>query len=917
MNIRKQRLAAWRVLAGVISAGLVLFVGTSGPAAAQNAEADSLEEITVTGRKREESLIEVPVSISVLDAGLIENAGVWNQQELFDLTPGLTFDTATGDRNSSQPAVRGIQSNEIATTQQKVNSFIDGIPMLGQVGSLTFQGIDQVEVYRGPQSAAFGRSTFAGAINYVTKDASDEFEASFTARASDLGNNEIGVALSGPITERLGYRVSYVYDEFTGPDEWTSTDNVEMGTQETGTLNAKLNFEFSDTVYGEIMYNRVDQEDGAAAQWRLDPANCSFTSGNYLFNMGARIELPPGEWDCDINSDPLARNHDVIGQFRGQYDENRAAYEASFGMMGFDDLDTNNDGILQVDEYLAQTLNDGSTYEQNLIRQTVQPLAETERDRFQGELNIEIAENLLTFLFMDNSETYQRWIDSDGTDSLAVFAMGMLGMNVGSMSDPTDIDETYFEARWTSPGDERFRYTLSASYYEFDFLTNVFFGYGAIVNDLRLPNGNPVNPLLNLIISNSTENVGLAFGMNYDLTDDITVSFEGRYQDDENCGQDVRNDLNNCVSTESFAPRLAINRAIGDDGSLYAQISQGTNPAGINISYSNPDYIEALNIANGTIPVPATDAQGAPLSNAGIIYDGSDGIHFATSTFQAETYQSYDEEELTNYEIGYKGTFADRRGTVSAALYYMDWEDLVSARNLNWSDESPADPATGYLGGWNVGDWNDFTGNRTFLNAGDAEVYGIEVAATYAFNDVWVLGGNIALTNSEYTDFCTPVGPNYTTGDTPPFEPIRPVLTPEDDGVEAACSVVDGEQLPRTSQSKGALDLTANLPNEIFGMQTAFRADLRYTGSHYTDDFNLIEREPVTTLNLSSILRNDNLTVRIFVNNVTDNDEPLNLAFGNFFTPRASPAIPPSSAAGWTVTPRRPREVGATLTYNF
>lgn len=878
--------------------------------------ATGLEEVVVTGRKREESLTDVPVSISVFGADQIEEAGIFNQQDLFDATVGLSYDTATGDRNSSQPAVRGIQSNEIATTQQKVNSFVDGLPMLGQVGSLTFSGIDQVEVYRGPQSAAFGRSTFAGAINYVTSDATEEFEAKVSARASDLGGNEVGLAVSGPISEKLGYRLSYIYDEFTGPDEWTATDGTELGTQETGTLSAKLNFEFSDNVYGEIMYTRLDQEDSAAAQWRLDPANCSGSSGNFLFNMGARVELPSGSWNCNINSDPLARNHDVIGDFLGQYDANRAAYEASF-MGGFAALDTNNDGMLQADEYLAQTLGDGQTYEQALRGQTVQPFAETERDRFQGELNFAVGDNLLTFLFMDNSEFYQRWNDSDGTDSLGVFAMGMLGMNTGSMSDPTDIDESYIEARWASPSDQRLRYTLSASHYEYDFLTNVYFNYGALAYGLTLPGGAPVNPNRNLIISNSTSNSGIAFGLNYDINDDVTMSFEGRYQEDENCGQDVVNNLNDCVTTDSFAPRLSINKAIGDDGSIYAQLSQGTNPAGINITYANPGYIEALQIASGQIPVPATDSLGNPLPNAGIVYDGSDGLHFPAAGYDADTYVAYDEEVLTNFEIGYKGTFADRRGTVTAALYYMDWEDLVSARNLDWNDDSVADPATGYLGGWNVDEWNDNDGNRTFLNAGDAEFYGLEVAGSFAISDIWTIGGNLALTNSTYSSYCSPSGPNYTTSGTPPFTTIKPVLTPDADGVEAPCSTVDGNDIPRTSDTKGSIDLTANLPNEFLGMNTSLRADLRYASSYYTDDFNLIERAAVTTLNLSALMRGEHLTVRVFVNNVTDNDEPLNLGFGNFYYDNANPTIPPAAAAGWTITPRRPTEVGISLSYNF
>lgn len=127
----------------------------------------TLEEIVVTARKREENLLEVPVSISVFSGNLIDEAGIVEPRDFFELSPGLDFDVEH-DRIGSQPAVRGVQSNNAATTRQKVTSFIDGLPMIGAAGSVGFAGIERIEVFRGPQSAAFGRATFAGAINYVT-----------------------------------------------------------------------------------------------------------------------------------------------------------------------------------------------------------------------------------------------------------------------------------------------------------------------------------------------------------------------------------------------------------------------------------------------------------------------------------------------------------------------------------------------------------------------------------------------------------------------------------------------------------------------------------------------------------------------------------------------------------------------------
>ena len=81
-------------------AGSLVLVGA--PASAQPGV--TLEEIVVTARKREENLMEVPVSISVINASLIQEAGIIEPRDFFELTPGLDFDT-NGDRNNATPSV--------------------------------------------------------------------------------------------------------------------------------------------------------------------------------------------------------------------------------------------------------------------------------------------------------------------------------------------------------------------------------------------------------------------------------------------------------------------------------------------------------------------------------------------------------------------------------------------------------------------------------------------------------------------------------------------------------------------------------------------------------------------------------------------------------------------------------------------
>jgi len=103
----------------------------------------------------------------------------------------------------------------------------------------------------------------------------------------------------------------------------------------------------------------------------------------------------------------------------------------------------------------------------------------------------------------------------------------------------------------------------------------------------------------------------------------------------------------------------------------------------------------------------------------------------------------------------------------------------------------------------------------------------------------------------------------------------------------------------------------------VFGLRTSFRADVRYTGPYFADDLNFEERSALTTLNLSANLRNDNWTVRLYVNNVTDEDELTNLRIGSFYTDNANPTLGASQTGGWTVFSRRPREIGAQASFHF
>lgn len=866
----------------------------------------SIEEVLVTGRKRSESLTDVPVSISVFNETLLAEAGIATQDDLFAATPGLDYGNWNGTRTDNNPGVRGVQSELRASNQQKVASFIDGLPMNGNTGTLSFTGVDAVEVYRGPQSAAFGRSTFAGAVNYVTSDAAEEFEGKVSLKGTALGGQELGILLTGPLGENLGYRVSYVNGDDTGPDEWQTTEGVDQSRQETERFSAKLNFEFSDSAYGELQFSRLDALDMPGAAWVVDPTSCGTGSGVLLNNMGARPELPDGVWDCEVEAPTggLPRNTALYDQFVAQYDTNIAAYTAAFGMA---DADLN--GTVSLDEFLAQTDAAGATYEQLLQAYSVVPGWKSDVDRLQGELNFEIGDNLLQFMGMTVDETWHRWNDNDASDTLAVFGMGMLGPNTMTMAAVGNIEEFYTEVRWISPEDQRLRYTVSATYYDYENNLQTYNALGAQELGLTIQAGanagDPVNPQTGITISELATNVGLGLNLNYDLTDRTTLSLEGRYQVDEVCGQDALGaNVKACSETKSFAPRIGINTQLTDTMSVYGQFSIGSNPAGVNIAYQDPGNIQALAVANGSIPVPT----GVGAVNENVQYDGVGGNPPPVVDYDENTFETFDEEQLTNIEVGVKGSFADGRGSYTAAAYFMVYEDIIGAENLDWNDDEAG------AGGWNEGNWSIYEGERTWINQGDAEMYGIELTSDYVIDDTWQVGGYLTLSAADYTDYCSIQGPRYRLSVPGPF--FFDLLTPDADGVLSTCAVADGNQLSQHSPFTANFNVSAQLP-DAYGFSTNIRLDLRHKGKHYEDHMNLLERSAVTTMNLSANMRSENWTVRAFVNNLTDNDEPARVTGGRGFTDNANPTLAAAQTHTWQIVPTRPREIGLQVEYKF
>ena len=215
------------------------------PPTAQAQGAD-VEEITVTARKREEGLQEVPMAITAIDGLEIAKLNIQNVEELYGRVPGLFFTSAGGAGPNSDfiyLQIRGVGFN--GGLEPAVGVFVDGMYM-PQVGfDLDFLDVERIEVLRGPQGTLFGRNTQAGALNIVTKQPSDEFGGRFEAEVADFGTIRARGAISGALSDSLFAGINLQYAETDGFIDGVTTGQ-KFGSSEQFTGRVNLRYEPND-----------------------------------------------------------------------------------------------------------------------------------------------------------------------------------------------------------------------------------------------------------------------------------------------------------------------------------------------------------------------------------------------------------------------------------------------------------------------------------------------------------------------------------------------------------------------------------------------------------------------------------------------------------------------------------------------
>jgi len=675
----------------------------AGPATAQNSGSDdgTIEEIIVTSRKLgAESLQEIPAAISALDRKALEDMMVTDFEDFARQIPGLTFlDTSPGERKY---VIRGIQS----AGQQQVAVYYDEVPLPGvqsstsdsgsQTTDLKLYDMERVEVLRGPQGTVFGANSQGGTVRFITAqpvlgewESYVSAELSRTTPSADNNWNYQAVA-NVPIGENFAMR-ALVYD---GEDAGY-IDNTRCRA-----LNPAEDPREPDT-----QLSCLDQQD---YNW----ANTTGLRTNFLWEASDKTKIKAQFWWQDRQTGGDARYHPFDAYNADPTDPVYAGNADNVAAFTFF-----SEGKFQSGDYALTPKPD----EQTLYSLT-------------GEFELPFANMTATVA------RYERDFDFkfDSTWIITFLLQGDLGKLACSdpAADPSDclradllyaltdqkqkLEQDSFEIRFnSSDADSPIQWVAGAFFRsresDFQSFVPVVNAQGVLFNPPvppTLPPGNEIGAgipgchpcVFARTDSKEIEEIAVFGEVDWAITDKFNLNVGVRWfeVDQTETGQ-LHFDFS------AFAPNPPDpSTPTGATVPSVNTLTDSEVPWKVALAWHATDDMTVYGIRSNGFRLGGTN-------NRGI---GSIQIP-----------ETFDADELTNYEFGIKSQFADRRTTLNASVFFMEWENLqVAGQDLTG--------AFGFIG-----------------NAGTAEVQGIEVELASALGDGFYVTGQVTyLSKKELTE---------------------------------------------------------------------------------------------------------------------------------------------------------------------
>ncbi len=584
------------------------------PAAAQ------LEEVIVTAQKREQSQMDVPISISALTS---------DQFDVFDVTRSDDLETVFANigtnRNSSGNSgfsIRGVGTDNVHLSgQQSVGVYVDDVSMVsGYVGSISIFDVERVEILRGPQNTLYGRNTTGGAVVWHTNKATpgEGTNGYVRMRAGNGGLMRVEAAVGFDFSENVAGRIAVLTDEFDGV--WTNlVDGSDTGgayDRAGGRFNLVWNNGDNARVGLTISTGEADTEDitmrasgDRLANGELDPNfvnrtadRLTGTDNNYVRATAADIAANPFLQDQYNRGTGMVIDNPVPGPF------NRLVnFSTPVG-------------------YTYQSPDDGSYVDWDNIRLDI----EYDFENFK----------LTSLTSFDNIHVLET-----NRQELTGFSPAREG----------DWDTFQQEIRLTSTTDGPVQWLAGLYYTDSDSTEDTW------VAATGGAGGMGVSPGIDI---NSTYEATSLYGqVDWDVNDALTLSAGLRFTDDELSaanGNWIRTVCGFYPSSEGLIEKTREFRAAGC-------------PGGVRLTGNTDSPVQKLSETGWKI-------SGSYKTGEDSMFWASASEGFKGGSYDNRALSTGDDpigpEFLTALEFGYKGTFANNTVQLSTSVYFYDWEDL-------------------------------------------------------------------------------------------------------------------------------------------------------------------------------------------------------------------------------------------------
>ena len=190
------------VAAAALFGGPGAFAQTTPPPAADTRTADTATgDIVVTARRREETLLSVPIAVTAFTADKLEKSGAVDLTDIQTTVPNTTIKDARGTNSTLAAFIRGVgQQDPVPGFEAGIGIYLDDVYLnRPQAAVLDIYDVDRIEVLRGPQGTLYGRNTIGGAVKYVTKRLPNELSASVKGTYGSYNQADGIISLSAPI----------------------------------------------------------------------------------------------------------------------------------------------------------------------------------------------------------------------------------------------------------------------------------------------------------------------------------------------------------------------------------------------------------------------------------------------------------------------------------------------------------------------------------------------------------------------------------------------------------------------------------------------------------------------------------------------------------------------------------------------